>query len=129
MMVPPKPDFYPWKLADDAKAYRTVFALPSKNSDLQLVDELCEHAKRGDAEKVKALLKQGVDIEATTDSTGSTPLHLAAAGGHLDVVKLLLEHGADINAMDRGRSTPLIAALRNKHRELADFLMSKGAQR
>ena len=32
---------------------------------------------------------------------GMTALHLAADGGHADTVKLLLENGADIKAMDK----------------------------
>ena len=31
----------------------------------------------------------------------NTPLHRAAAGGHTDIVKILIEKGADVNAKDK----------------------------
>ena len=37
----------------------------------------------------------------------STPLHLASKGGHLSVVKLLLEAGANANLIDHSGSTAL----------------------
>ena len=43
--------------------------------------------------------------------TGFTPLILAATAGHVDVVEILLEHGADIEAQsERTKDTPLSLA-------------------
>lgn len=44
---------------------------------------------------VRYLLEMGVDIEQRGGRGGATPINIAAFRGHLDVVKLLLEHGAD----------------------------------
>ena len=41
------------------------------------------------------------------DKTQSTPLHLASSKGSGETVKLLIEHGADVNALDGKHSTPL----------------------
>ena len=63
-------------------------------------------AARGDTEKVEKMLKQGVNIEFTL--FGWTPLMVAASKGHMwgrninDVIKLLLAHGANIEAVDNG---------------------------
>lgn len=47
---------------------------------------------------------------------GNTPLWLAANGGHLDVVQLLVQAGADVDAADNRKITPLMAAFRKvKH--------------
>lgn len=43
---------------------------------------------------------------------GNTPLWLAANGGHLDVVQLLVQAGADVDAADNRKITPLMAAFR-----------------
>lgn len=43
---------------------------------------------------------------------GNTPLWLAANGGHFDVVQLLEQSGADVDAADNRKITPLMAAFR-----------------
>ena len=48
---------------------------------------------------------------------------LACAGGFLDVVKILLSNGADINL---GQSTPLMEASQEGHIELVQFLIENG---
>ncbi len=53
-------------------------------------------ARRGAASEVKALLEQGADPNATGHSLQS-PLRLAGERGHLDVGRLLILHGADVN--------------------------------
>ncbi|KAJ8005262.1 hypothetical protein DPEC_G00144810 [Dallia pectoralis] len=55
---------------------------------------------------------------------GLTPLHLAVQGGHKKLARMLLEAGADINAMDikSGRS-PLIHAVENNSIDMVDFLI------
>jgi len=49
----------------------------------------------------------GAKIETTDAETGSTALHLAAGWGRVDVVKLLLEHGADKTAKNKHGRTAL----------------------
>ena len=47
------------------------------------------------------------------DDEGNTPLHDAAYGGHLEIVKLLIEKVADIAGKTNGNQTPLHIALQN----------------
>lgn len=57
--------------------------------------------------KVTALLKAGADV-AEADKNGVTPLHHAVRFRHPQLVALLIEHGADVNApCTRSGSTPL----------------------
>lgn len=48
---------------------------------------------------VRLLLKKGADVNAQNNS-GRTPLHYACMRGHADIVRVLLEHHADVNIRD-----------------------------
>ena len=54
-------------------------------------------------------------------------VHLAAENGHLEVVRLLIEKGADATAEDDDKSTPLHYAAENGHLEVVRLLIEKGA--
>jgi ankyrin repeat protein len=58
------------------------------------------------------------------------PLKNAAAGGHMEIVKLLLEHGADPNLREEGiapHGHALYAAAANRHYDIAKLLLERGA--
>jgi hypothetical protein len=57
----------------------------------------------------------------------NTPLHVAAAYGHLDTAEFLINHGADINAKNEDGWTPLHVAVFNGHLALVKLLLEKGA--
>ncbi len=58
-------------------------------------------------------------------------MHLSAANGHLEIVKLLLERGAEMNihAMNGEGQIPYRESLRGRNREIADLLRKHGAGR
>ncbi|KAK8131829.1 hypothetical protein PG999_000002 [Apiospora kogelbergensis] len=58
---------------------------------------------------------------------GGTPLHIAAALGHLSTVKILIVYGADINAVDDARLTPAHYAALNNHGAVLSTLLENGA--
>ncbi|CAH0720575.1 unnamed protein product, partial [Brenthis ino] len=60
---------------------------------------LLEAAARGDAGRVATLIRAGANVDAV-DENGCSALQRAAADGHVDVVRVLLEHGADPNRQD-----------------------------
>lgn len=78
-------------------------------------------AVKGKAKKVRELLSSGAEIDfAKTEKSalsmtdypaGATALHFAAWHGHTDVVKMLVEKGADVNAVDEKGFSPLDLAL------------------
>lgn len=80
-------------------------------------------AGRGDIDTVYELLVEDeVDIN-DFDANGNTPLHWAALRGHLSVVDVLLEHGADVNIRDRMNRTPLdLAKLDEENRKIVKSL-------
>ena len=59
---------------------------------------LCQAARRGFPELVQMFLDRGANIEVK-DEYGYRALHLAVCDGHIDVVKVLLKAGANVNAV------------------------------
>jgi ankyrin repeat protein len=73
------------------------------------VDALYEAAGAGDAATVVALLDSGVDINARTGN-GSYALNNAAVENEVEVMRVLLDRGADPNVQNSQGDTPLICA-------------------
>jgi ankyrin repeat protein len=68
------------------------------------------HAERGDAKVLEAMLACGFDPNVK-DSDGVTALHRAAMSGHANAARVLIGHGAAVNALDGMFSgTPLLWA-------------------
>ena len=58
---------------------------------------------------------------------GFTALHFAARNGNVKTVKLLLEHGADINAVSSSIGTPMIVSILFDQKEVFSELLQNGA--
>jgi len=87
--------------------------------------ELQEAASRGDIERVRALIKATPSAVSARDA-GTTALHEATRAGHFEIVKLLIASGANVNATDFSRITPLKLALGRRQVEIADYLRKHG---
>lgn len=55
------------------------------------------------------------------------PLHSCAKSGQVDMIRKLLDDGADINARARDCTTPVMMAARGGHLEVLDLLKERGA--
>jgi hypothetical protein len=100
---------------------------------LTSAEQLQEAARKGDAAAVTKLLDAGVDVN-TKFRYGATALFFACDHGHLDVVKVLLDKGADLTIKDSFYGfTPLMLAVspaqkrKPEHTEIAKLLIAKGA--
>jgi len=61
------------------------------------------------------------------DNRGDTALILSARNGHLDVVKYLVEQGANLNAQNKAGDTALIESAFNGHLAIVKYLVAQGA--
>lgn len=80
-----------------------------RGGGLEAGDE--EGDEDGAAAAISDLVAQGADINATTDKSGETSLHLAARYARSDAAKKLLDAGADANFPDNTGRTPLHSAV------------------
>ena len=90
---------------------------------------LHEAAAIGDSIRVGSVLDQYPDQIDSDSPEGFTPLALAAHFGHLEVMRALIDRGADLNrvATHRIAVTPLHAALFGRQVEAARLLIERGA--
>lgn len=97
-----------------------------------LMENSCDHlhwaAERGDIAAVKAFLAAGHDPNAF-DDISFTPLHYAAREQHLEIIRLLLQSGANVNAHDEPRigDTPLGYVAGSCSLGVAQALLTAGA--
>jgi ankyrin repeat protein len=98
--------------------------------------DVCTAAHIGDLDRVRELLDEDPCLanrasDYVTYYLGSgTPLKNAAARGHIEIVKRLLERGADPNLREEEiapNGHALYAAVYNGHHEVASLLLAKGA--
>jgi ankyrin repeat protein len=90
---------------------------------------LSKAATVGQTLVVRELLDQpGIDIDwRDPGSQGRTALHCACKNGHLEVVKLLVEHGASIAATDNNGLTPLLEAAGAMSLDVVCFMEGMGS--
>jgi len=86
----------------------------------------------GDANQIQALLKGQSNLAAARDSRGRTGLLISAGYGYVDIAKILLDNGADVNAVDHDNTCALQLARANSnwchqgHPEMIELLASYG---
>ncbi len=89
---------------------------------------ILEAAEAGKTDAVAKMLKADPALVKTTNDQGRTALHLSAHEGHMEVVKLLVKNGADVNLHEEFyQLTPLHMAVWKGHTEVAEFLLDNGA--
>jgi len=95
-IVPDSPNTQHWAASNPGGWHKTVPSAP-----IQQVAAPKGHyaAASGDLDLVKQVAKEDRTSLKKADQNGWQPIHEAARGGHVDVVKYLIEeHGADMNA-------------------------------
>uniref|UniRef100_A0A8D0H6M3 Ankyrin repeat domain 27 n=1 Tax=Sphenodon punctatus TaxID=8508 RepID=A0A8D0H6M3_SPHPU len=89
---------------------------------------LCQCSKCGPAQKkFSRFPANGIGVNVTNQE-GFTPLHMAALHGRLNLVCLLLKHGANISARNATRTVPLHLACQKGHVQVVKCLMDCNAK-
>lgn len=78
---------------------------------------------KGNTAAVKALVAKGAQV----NRPGWTPLHYAAASGNNEIVQILLDKSAYIDAESPNKTTPLMMAARSGHIYTVKLLLDEGA--
>lgn len=73
------------------------------------------------------LSKRKKEFHVHTDLHQAAPIHEAISLGNLHLVKILIDHGADINIQDSVGQTPLFIALHKNKSVIADYLLNEGS--
>jgi hypothetical protein len=90
------------------------------------------------ADTISSLIDDGFNVNVYFDDDPNdgiffknTPLHIAAANGDQDIVELLIDAGADLNAVSsagfQDHVVPLYEAAFNGHKDIVELLLDKGA--
>lgn len=116
-----------WK----AKCGSNVGLIPTNyvESNTESVDHpLHDAAKRGNVDFMQECLRNGVSVNGL-DKAGSTPIHWAAHGGHMDCLQILLSvPNCQINVQNKLGDTPLHSAAWKGHAAVVEVLLTKGAR-
>ena len=121
-------------VADDALIVRAQVTV--KSSSVAIDEEDAElylkcAVEDGDAKSVKVCLDQGASVNCQFKDDLYTPLHTACSSGttagSIEVLNLLLKEGADGNACNKWRESPLLIAANNGHRAAVEALLKHGA--
>jgi ankyrin repeat protein len=92
---------------------------------------LFEAAKAGDSSAVETLLREGADVNARESEDHTYALHWAAASGHLEVVRMLVDAGGDVHGEGDDHALGVIGwatCWEPTQPEIAEFLVSRGAR-
>ena len=85
---------------------------------------------KGQTDVIRFLLSKNADTNyKTTSGYKFSPLQLACQLGHTDIVRCLIEAGADVNSIAGDGSTPLISAAFKGHIDVVRVLLDNGANK
>lgn len=84
-------------------------------------------AARNNTDCVRILAQAGADVNPDDLMYGETTLHDAARNGNIAMAKILIEAGADLNAINYKGNSPLMLAHQNGFKDMEQFLLNAGA--
>jgi len=96
----------------------SLFIIPAQAGSLG------DLVKSGDLVGVTSALDKGA---AVNEVDGVTALYIACEGGNVEIAKLLIDRGADVNLPVSWKRTPLYAANKGGHADIVKLLLDNGA--
>lgn len=117
-----------WVIERDPVNINIARVLIKAGADINIANKQFFSAfERGDIKKVRELIAVGVNVDNIVDENGYAPLNRAAFRNNINMVKTLINKGADVNITDENRYTPLICATINNCMEVVKTLINEGA--
>jgi ankyrin repeat protein len=98
----------------------------SKHRDLNHL--LLKAVEAGDVDTVEGLIRQGASANAKDARNGRTAACIAAKAGHLDILRILHQHKADLNLPDNDGDIPLDKAIVEGHLDTIQGLFDMGVK-
>ena len=93
---------------------------------LGMAQSIHQAVQQGDIAAVRAILAEKPEMLESRNDGNLTPLILASLHGQKEIVRYLLEKGADLNATDNEGSNVLHNAAASGHEDIIALLLSKG---
>lgn len=119
----------------DPNKFQSFWEMDEEDIDEESMEEIQKNpakkilwaAENNRIDLVKELLTSESTLVGSRDNDGYTPLHRACYNGHTDMVLLLLEHCADINAKTNDGWSPIHSASRWNQADVLSLLLQYGA--
>ena len=104
------------------------FLLEQTEIDLSATDMNGNNAllislQNGHKEMAEMVIKRAPNLVAVANRKGESPVRFATHKGLIDIVKCLVENGADPNQPDCNGNTPLASAIRDNRKEMTEYLV------
>jgi ankyrin repeat protein len=118
------------KLILSAAIILTVLVFGSALSFAGINEDMYHAVLDKDAQKVKYLLAQGADVNAQQKNWAGAsfaPLYVASGDGSIEIVRMLLDKGADVNTKNIYERTALMEACAKGKKDVVLALLNKGA--
>lgn len=104
-----------------------INALAACSNNVDIDQELVQGAQKGDMKRVEHALENGANVNARDLNHHSTALMWASHEGHLEIMRVLMQHGAKIDAKrDNGESALWFTAQQGRLQAMK-LLVEKGA--
>ena len=101
-----------------------VEELRTELTEADAASELVDAARFNEVDVVRAILTVYPQTINCADTHQNTPLHMASANGHVGIVTLLLQLGADASRRNEKGNTPLHWAASNSQQAVVDVLLT-----
>jgi len=98
------------------------------SSDVAGINALMSAVVSDDANGVRFFSKAGKTLVNQKNLGGATAIHLACRKQNLEIVKILIDSGADLNIADNEGYTPLMRAALAADDKISDLLLTRGAK-